>query len=357
MMLAHHLKVSLACGAAVTGATVLARARHKRALRILMYHGILPSVEGPAVFGNLFLTTAAFARQMAHVKQAFHVMALDDAVRMLETGGELPDRAVAITFDDGYRNTLTAALPILRSLGIPATVFLPAGLVGTEDLLWFDVLRVLVAKRAAEGKPVDLGIVLNGRGGSEPGAMFGECVMAIMNLASEDQERVIGELRSFSRRADCCKRYPEFALAGWEEWRGALAEGLLNVGSHGMAHENLCDMTSDGRFHVLRQSKDRLEREFSRPCRAIAYPYGAWDEHVVEAAREAGFSIGVTTDEGLSSLATDRFRLHRTMVGDRGNFPLFCARVSGVTRWLRKGAAQRPAASKAAMSLTRHAVA
>lgn len=358
-MLAHRLRASLARGVVATGAAALGRSRQKCALRILMYHGVLPRLEGPAAYGNLFMTTEAFGRQMAHLKQAFHVMALDDAIRVLATGAEFPDRAVAITFDDGYRTTLTEALPILRRLRLPATVFLPAALVGAEGFLWFDALRAFLAEHVGQGRAVDLG---DGPAGEEhrpsaAGSAFAERLRMILGLPRADHRRVVERLVSWGRQASFCERYPEFALAGWEEWRDALTDGLLAVGAHGLSHENLLAMTPDERLDSLRQSKDRIEQVLSRPCPAFAYPYGAWDGRVADAVQQAGFACGLTTDEGLNRSTTHRFTLHRTMVGDQGDFYLFSARVSGVWSWFRRGVAQRRTVPLAPVRVSNQAVA
>src|SRR3989338_2378835 len=139
----QSLKEVMAWGLSASGVTALARQRQQGQLRMLMYHGVLASVWGPAAYGHLFLTVQAFERQMRHLRRAFHVIALGEAVDALASGRPLPERAVVITFDDGYRNTLTEALPVLRSLDLPAAVFLPAALTGAEELLWFDTLRIL----------------------------------------------------------------------------------------------------------------------------------------------------------------------------------------------------------------------
>ena len=99
------------------------------AVRILYYHSISDDPVRSSV------SPAAFEGQMAHVRnQGYRVLHLSDVVRRLAAGAPLPDRALAVTLDDGFRDNYDAALPVLVRFEIPATVFLTAGYIGTDRL-------------------------------------------------------------------------------------------------------------------------------------------------------------------------------------------------------------------------------
>jgi len=102
---------------------------------ILLYHQIsdLPAALDPY---GISVTPDDFARQMAYLHDnGYRVMRLSDAVRALRDGETLPQKAVTITFDDGYRDNLTHALPVLQRYDFPATVYLVAERVG-ESAVW-----------------------------------------------------------------------------------------------------------------------------------------------------------------------------------------------------------------------------
>jgi peptidoglycan/xylan/chitin deacetylase (PgdA/CDA1 family) len=102
------------------------------ALRVLTYH----RVNDDHPHDRLTVPAAAFADQMRLlVEEAWRVLPLDRALRTWSEGGALPDRAVAITFDDGYADNLEVALPVLERCALPATFFLATGLVGTAATL------------------------------------------------------------------------------------------------------------------------------------------------------------------------------------------------------------------------------
>lgn len=90
------------------------------AVVVLQYHHV--SEDTPAATS---VTPKLFAQHMAHIKEAgYQVLRLEDLVDMLKAGADLPDRAVAITFDDAYESIYTEAFPILKQYGWPFTVFL-----------------------------------------------------------------------------------------------------------------------------------------------------------------------------------------------------------------------------------------
>ncbi|MBI2104122.1 MAG: polysaccharide deacetylase family protein [Candidatus Omnitrophica bacterium] len=332
-----RLRSPLARGCMASGLTILARRRHGRRLRILMYHGVVPSVRGPAGYGDLFVSADDFDRQLRHLARAFTVISLEEAIGHLVGRRPFPERAVAVTFDDGYRNVVTTAWPILKARRVPATVFVPAALAGQPSVFWFDALRILAARCAATRTAARLGggIVVDGRAADMDRALRG-VIGRIGRLPLPEAEGVAESLTAQAAADGWPERYPEFALASWEEWRHAAGNGLLAVGSHGLSHRSLAALPPEQRNDELRRSKQRIEEEIGRPCRAIAYPHGRWDAAVAQAAEAAGYACGLTTDDGLNGAPEDRFALRRTMVGDKGHFALFCARMSGAWESLRR---------------------
>ena len=314
------------------GLTVLSRKRHGHRLRMLMYHGVLPRVAGPAAFGNLFLDLEMCARHLHYLARHFTVISFDEILACLQAGRPFPERALAITFDDGYRSLLAYLLPLARRHRLPIAVFVPAGDITEGTVLWFDVLRVLVddAHRTRHAIRVDEELVIDGWLMRDPEAAFAALSRRILLLPAERAERVIAGLLAAGQTARVLERYPEFCLAGWEEWRAALTGGGLTVGSHGWTHRDLTQLASAACEQELRRTKDRIERAVGQPCRVVAYPYGAWNQDVAEAARRAGYESGVTTDPGLSTVMDSPWRLHRDTVGHQGAWALFCVRASGL---------------------------
>lgn len=112
-----------------------------------MFHRIgLSSSHEPGITDALTVAPPVFAAEMDWLKHAgFHVISLGQLYAALEHGASLPGRPVALTFDDGYRDVLWNAAPVLRRLHMPATDFVITGRVGNRDpsfLSWGEIRRL-----------------------------------------------------------------------------------------------------------------------------------------------------------------------------------------------------------------------
>ena len=103
------------------------RIRRGRLAIIVMFHGIESEPLSPPCWH--VLDSPTLRRQLDYVRRNFHVLPLEEALERLYAGA-LPACAAALTFDDGTRNLLTHAAPVLREVGLPAAVFLATGPMG-----------------------------------------------------------------------------------------------------------------------------------------------------------------------------------------------------------------------------------
>jgi len=128
--------------------------RFSRRFQILVYHKVSPDTH------PFFEPThpVVFEQQMQFLKQCYQIMPLTELVERAKRG-DVPDRAVAITFDDGYRDNYEFAFPILKKYGLPATVFVATGAIGTGEILWHD--RIFDAFRFASAPRMNLQSALN----------------------------------------------------------------------------------------------------------------------------------------------------------------------------------------------------
>ncbi len=341
------VKSCLAWWAMASGAEAKARRAHARALRILMYHGVVEHLEGPAAFGDLFIEQDMLDLQMRHLARHFQPVPLEQAVASLRAQQPLPDRAVAVTFDDGYRSTITHAMPVLRRHRIPAGVFVPSEQAGRGGMGWFDALRVAVHEAWLERQSVLLGqdFTVDGASIRNPADRYRQFLIEIDGLPSIRRKPVVEALEQLGRSRRVVSRYPELTVAGWDEWRRATADGWLTIGSHGLRHGDLTTMTPEECAEDLCRSRQQIEAELSRPCLSLAYPYGRCSPEILEAAQRAGYACALTTEDGLNTDADDPFALRRTMIGDQGSYWLFRARVSGAwQRWRQASAREATSA-------------
>jgi peptidoglycan/xylan/chitin deacetylase (PgdA/CDA1 family) len=217
----------------------------------------------------------------AHVTAHFEPLSLSQIVTALQQGNELPDRAVAVTVDDGYRNYLEDGHPIFLRHKIPVTLFAVSGFAAGRLWLWPDQLE---HKAAAD-------------------------LIEKLKLAP-NEERL-----AFMASIDIPQTPPPHRAAmNWDELRAIAADGV-EIGCHTESHPILTRLSSALELeNEIKGAKESLEQNLGFPIRHFCYPNGKapdFDDNVVAAVRAAGYESAVTCVWGLNATSADPLRLQR----------------------------------------------
>lgn len=281
-------------------------------LSVLIFHRVHARVD-PLFPGEAHVHS--FTRQMEWIKRWFNVLSLATAVEGLR-GGRLPARPAVITFDDGYADNCTVALPILRSLGLTATFFVATGFLD-GGRMWNDTLIETV--RLARGPVLDLTSVgLD----SYPVDTIERRQAAVHSLISrlkyvEPTER--------QRRVDAIAAcagvdLPDDLMLTAQQLR-EMAHAGMTVGGHTVNHPILTSLSDDQALAEMVDGRRRLEEIVGAPVRLFAYPNGKPDEDYagahVRLAREAGFDAAVSTAWGAARPGCDLYQIPRFSPWDR----------------------------------------
>ncbi len=275
---------------------------------ILAYHRVGNDERSP-----LFVTPWRFRQQLNYLRLHYRVVPLGELVTSLRRGERLPAPTVAITFDDGYRDNLTEAAPILADFGLPATLFLATDPQERGEPFWWDILAL-----AGLADPETLAGLK-----ARPHDEFRRAIdLARAELAPEVRDETARRL-----------------YLTWDEVRAWTALGHT-VGAHTATHPILARVPAAGVRDELRRSRAAIERQIGHAVDLFAYPNGRAIDFTDETARivaEEGFVAACTTIEGLNDATSDPFALHRFCVRDEA-LPLFALRLSGhlgmMKRWV-----------------------
>ncbi len=219
----------------------------ERTLRVLMYHKVNDFWPNPTT-----VPTAVFDEQMSLLGElGYQTVSLDAVLEHYLRGAPLPPQAVLLTFDDGYRDNLENALPILRRHGYPAVLFVPIG--------FLDDTRPLPHEES----------------------------LRLLGVRNETVE--------------------------WDEL-AELEAGGIRIESHGIGHKPLSELEPAEATREIALSKLRLEERLGREVEAFAFVKGSLADYRPEHAslvQQAGYKLAFTSVSGANTPATDRFRLRR----------------------------------------------
>jgi peptidoglycan/xylan/chitin deacetylase (PgdA/CDA1 family) len=276
-----------------------------RGAAILMYHGVVDRVRDPELDGWC-LTAEELGRHLEALGRERKVVPLAQMVEALGAG-EAPDpRWVALTFDDGYRGLFEHGRPVLAGAGVPWSVCVPAGLVGTgrtEPGLW-SALCLLQSPRGEIEVEHGGQRVRHRLGSREDRLALRRRVAATPGLAEAVVEAFGEEARSL------LAGYPALQLMGWEDLAALAREGA-SVEAHGWLHRRLGPEASPSLVEeeVVQPRHALLSR--GHPCRFFCAPYGDWTPAVQERARAAGYQGLLTAEPGLLHAGSDAWALPR----------------------------------------------
>jgi peptidoglycan/xylan/chitin deacetylase (PgdA/CDA1 family) len=327
---------------------------NRNRLVILTYHSVLPSTSRiDAAESRNVVTGEMFAWQIRYLAKHCRCLALEEAVDLLNRDCALPRYSVVVTFDDGFRNNLTYAAPILRRCGVPATVFLTTGHIGHgTKLLWTERVGRLLG-RATPAQTITLPgppkpLTLNFRTPAEREHARTLALTHLKRMPARQRDEAIQALayrlqavpaRAAEETAPDAERY---TFLTWDEAR-ELAQSGVSIGSHTVDHPILTSLDEERREREVADSKREIERQLGIPCRMFSYPNGTmddFDDRDQANLRKAGYLAAVTQIAGVNDHATDRFALRRVNIGRGHGRSLFVAQVSGFFPWTRSIAAR-----------------
>jgi len=257
-----------------------------------------------------------FHELMNWVTRWFTVLPLDVAAMQLRSAS-LPARAAVITFDDGYANNVSNALPVLLHHRVPATFFVSTAFLD-GGRMWND--SVIEALRLTNRREFDTRVT-------------GLGVLPLETL--EQRRHAIDAVLAHAKYLDSAQR--GLVVRQIEDWAGsalpndlmmrsdqllALRDANMQIGAHTVSHPILEKITDAQARWEISSSQDNLQTRLGQPVTLFAYPNGKpetdYSARHVAMVRDAGFVAAVSTASGVASSGTDLLQLPRFTPWDRG---------------------------------------
>jgi peptidoglycan/xylan/chitin deacetylase (PgdA/CDA1 family) len=278
-----------------------------------MYHRV---TNLPVDTHRLAVSPKNFRQHLAYLKGSCQPMRLVELSEALVTRS-LPDRSVAITFDDGYYDNCAQALPLLQAAAVPATIFVVSGHIGSQNDFWWDELeRVMFMPSCWVDR-----IALHHNGhkhewqtdSMSSRAIAHEAVYHLLRpLSIPERDTLLQQLFAWAglKRTGRADYRPMVA----SELQQCLANGLINIGAHTLTHPVLPLLPPEEQHKEVVSSRNWLETTLGVEITTFSYPYGKFSEETVAIVERAKLGLACTTVPGSIQYGDNCFRLKRCAI-------------------------------------------
>ena len=308
-------------------------------LYISMYHYTrdLKHSRYPHIKG---LDLELFEKQLAFFKENFNVVTMEEVIDAYSNKKAFPEKALLLTFDDGYIDNYTIALPLLKKYGFQGSFFIPAKTFCENKLL--DVNKIHFILAVAEEK----GLI----------SSLAEQIMALIDEYRKGRDdietnEVLYEKYAIANRFDdkdtvFCKRVLQTGIPEdirnkissrlFEEYVGIKEENFARelymsydqiqlmkkegmfIGVHGYDHYWLGNLNKEEMEKDIDKALSSLKGLIDENCWVMNYPYGSYNDDVIDCVSRKGCVLGLSTRVDIATLNDDRYALPRL---DCNDFP------------------------------------
>ena len=319
------------------------RTPKKNQLLILMYHRILPidddrsQLEEP----GMIVTPETFRHNLEIASEYFEFIKLSEWIDKKQNNIKLPDKACAITFDDGWADNHEFAFPILKEMNIPATIYLVADMVDTKKQFWPERLARTISTIAAEHSDkwstsslkwiCDAVTKYNFSNRAPSKEEISQIIAHCKHLPDQEIHKRLSIIESELNLNTQSNNTP---ILNWSQINEMTTSGLIELGSHTCQHIRLGKETPSVTLeHEIIQSKKIIEKKSKQPVKTFCFPNGDYSNDSLELVKEH-YSGTVTTTHGWNTEKSNLHLLKRIGLHEdiANNKTAFLARISGLMK-------------------------
>ena len=319
----HILKSCVFYGASRIAELPFFRARFAARAAIIMFHEIQRDFQLELMTGT---SVSLFEYSLNWLRQGgWSIVSLDECLERLARD-DRSRRYAVLTFDDGYRDIVSVALPILERHNAPFMMYVPTGAPTRSMQSWWLGLRKLFLSRDkvtidALGRQFHCSDIRSKR----------SALTEVIEWVHQDYRRSSMLAPTFKQNGISLSALNDVYFLDERELGILARHPLASIGGHTTSHAALATLDELSARAELADNRDYLENLLQLPVRHVAYPYGtfaAWGPREEHLAREVGFQTAVTTRQGrLYDHKMNYFALPR--VGFDSQFG-FTTRMSGI---------------------------
>lgn len=284
-----------------------------KSVTFIMLHGVMDAEDKSAQWEPFrsYLSRRNLDASLRVISRYYAFISIDEAIERLEGKLPLDKHYCVITFDDGQRNNVTHAMPVLRRYHAPAVLYVVPKQAEIQEPFWFDRLDFAIQQAFPSLKELtvfDKTFSLKQFEQSDLKPLFLKIKAALFSSnhpyeqTLQELDRIIDELERVSGKSllEIYPNDPWSKVMDWEEIRQASQESDITIGSHTQDHSLLGLIDEDEVLNQLVKSKQEIERHTQKPCVHFCYPNGSIPKNPEKLLEVSGYVSAVTTKTGVT---------------------------------------------------------
>ena len=280
-----------------------------------LIHSRYPEIKG--------MDVALFRKQLEFFSKNFKVVRMEDVIAAISVGKKLPKNALLLTFDDGYIDHYTYAFPLLEEFGFQGSFFIPGKTFTTHQLLDVNKIHYILASANIYNLVEDVLELMNHYRGREFDYASNDELINIYAVANRFDcketifvkrilQTVLPEKLRNKISSDLFKKYVgvseerlAYELYMTEEQIRTMKRHGMFIGLHGYDHYWLGNLPEEKMREDIDKAIESLNEFINPNSWVMNYPYGSYNQSVLDYIKSKGAVLGLTTEVGVADLLSD----------------------------------------------------
>jgi len=297
-------------------------------LTILSYHGVTEKNDNEFInVQGKHILKEDFQEQMEFINNFCSPLSIDEWIQLRAEQKKMPPYPTVVSFDDGFKNNLDQAIPVLEKLSIPCIFYISSGMINSDEMFWVDKIEQCLAFTKEKKISLFLDLLKYYKIDS-----YEKRIKLLIEIKSwckshhkSETERVIAELISETRISPQKDMHQNYNTLTWDDLRFISNNDLFTIGGHSHSHSILSTLSDEELEIEVTNCTNEISRKLKIEINHFSYPEGQenhYNENVISLLKRVGIMCCPTAIYGFNDIDDDLFHLKRVMVGFNGiKFP------------------------------------
>ena len=310
--------------------------RGRNKLVMLMYHHISEDKKNDCSSQLTSATMDNFRKHIAYFSKHYTIVPLRKLVEMIKQGSSLTENLICITFDDGFKESFTGVVEVLKLHKAAATFFITVDFIEKKSILWPYVIEYALNTTEKESIVLDKMGTYYLDSEKAKSTAVADIIAKLIHLSAREIEHITEEIVTAAlgkEHISATKSMSDDLFLSWQDIEKLGSQEEISFGSHGLSHRNIGCLNEDAVREELSKSKEIIEQKTHQKVTGFAYPFGnkgCFNNATRNILKETGYESASLSLYGRNDVTSDPWSLRRIEVCREDNLITLRCKVEGI---------------------------